>query len=146
MMAWIIGIMGMLLVAVAPAEAADDAGIELTITVVDAETELPIPTAVVRHPKEKNRHQVNTATGAAKMSVLYMEDGTEVIFEKGLQLTFEISAPNYLNQKFTYIMRKRKNRVTVPLTKMNLDIEMDEEDDPVIQFGRDKPLDGQPIK
>jgi len=75
-----------------------------------------------------------------------MEDGTEVIFTKGMQLSFEISAPGYLNQKFTYVMRRRKNRVTVPLVKMNIEVEMDEEDDPVIQFGRDKPLDGQPIK
>ena len=125
---------------------AQDAGIPLTVTVVDAATEQPIPTAVVRHPSEANRHQVNTANGSTTISVLYMDDGTEVIFAKGMELLFEISAPGYLNQKFTYVMRRRKNRVTVPLVKMNIDIDMDEEDDPVIQFGRDKPLDGQPIK
>ena len=125
---------------------AQEAGIPLTVTVVDAATELPIPTAVVRHPSEANRHQVNTANGSTTISVLYMDDGTEVIFAKGMELLFEISAPGYLNQKFTYVMRRRKNRVTVPLVKMNIDIDMDEEDDPVIQFGRDKPLDGQPIK
>ena len=144
-MAWIFGIVSWLMVVATPAMA-EDTGIPLTVTVVDSVTELPISTAVVRHPDEKNRHQVNTANGSTTISVLYMDDGTEVIFTKGMQLTFEISAPNYLNQKFTYVMRRRKNRVTVPLSKMNLDIEMDEEDDPVIQFGRDKPLDGQPIK
>jgi hypothetical protein len=137
--------LSLLLLAGAPAMAEDE-GVPLTVTVVDATTTAPISTAVVRHPSEASRHQVNTVSGSTTLSVLYMEDGTEVIFAKGMQLSFEISAPGYLNQKFTYIMRRRKNRVTVPLVKMDIEIEMDEEDDPVIQFGRDRPLDGQPIK
>jgi len=124
---------------------AEDVGIPVTIIVVDAETEQPISTAVIRHPDEAERHPVNTTTGATSISVLYMVDGTEVVFTKGMQLTFEVSAPGFLNQKVTYVMRRRRNKVTVPLSKMQIDIEMDEEDDPVIQFGRDKPLDGQPI-
>ena len=125
---------------------AQDTGVPLTITVIDAATEAPIPTAVVRHPSEANRHQVNTANGSTTISVLYMEDGTELAFKKKMQVTFEISAPGYLNQKFTYVMRGKRNKVTVPLTKMNIEVEMDEDDDPVIQFGRDRPLDGRPIK
>ena len=144
-MSGLLGFLAWIFVCITPSMA-QDAGIPLTVTVVDSATEQPIPTAVVRHPDEKNRHQVNTANGSTTISVLYMEDGTELIFTKGMQLSFEISAPGYLNQKFTYVMRRRKNRVTVPLSKMNFDIEMEEDDDPVIQFGRDKPLDGQPIQ
>ena len=43
-------------------------------------------------------------------------------------------------------MKGKRNKVTVPLTKMNIEVDMDEDDDPVIQFGRDRPLDGRPIK
>ena len=125
---------------------AQDLGVPLTITVIDAATEAPIPTAVVRHPAEANRHQVNTANGSTTISVLYMEDGTELAFKKKMQVTFEISAPGYLNQKFTYVMRGKRNKVTVPLTKMNIEVDMDEDDDPVIQFGRDRPIDGRPIE
>ena len=144
-MTWFISVLSCFLMMGSPA-VADDSGVPLTVTVVDATTELPISTAVVRHPSEANRHQVNTANGSTTISVLYMDDGTEVIFENKMELEFEISAPGYLNQKFTYVMRKRKNRVTVPLVMMNIEVDMDDEDDPVIQFGRDKPLDGQPIK
>lgn len=43
-------------------------------------------------------------------------------------------------------MRKRKNKIIVPLEKMTIDIMDIEEDDPVIQFGRDKPIGGRPIE
>jgi hypothetical protein len=142
---WVLIVSAVFSVVVSTGASAEDAGIPLAITVIDATTEAPIKSAVVRHPDEQNRHQVNTATGTTEMSVLYMDDGTEVIFTKGMQLSFEISAPGYLNQKVTYIMRKRKNRITVRLSKMEMDMDMEDEDDPVIQFGRDRPLDGQEI-
>jgi hypothetical protein len=124
-----------------PAQAADEEGVPVTVRVVDAETSLPIPTAVVRHPQEEDRHRVNTETGTWTGSVLYMPDGSEMFFTKGLQLEFEVSAPGYANQKVAYIVRKRKNVFDVPLTKMAIDMTEEDPEDIMIQFGRDKPID-----
>lgn len=126
----------------AAAHAQSDPGIEITFEVTDAETGEPVSTAVVRHPEEAERHEVNRDTGTTKISVLYLTDGREVVFEKGDVLTFEVSAPGYMINKIQYAVKKRKNVVPVPLTKMNMaDLMADEDDDPIIQFGRDKPID-----
>lgn len=125
----------------APALADDAEGIPVTVRVIDAETAAPIPTAVVRHPQEEDRHRVNTETGTWTGSVLYMPDGSEMFFTKGLQIEFEVSAPGYANQKVAYIVRKRKNVFDVPLTKMAIDMSEEDPEDIMIQFGRDKPID-----
>ena len=120
---------------------ADDVGIEVTVHVTDVNGE-PIKTAVVRHPSEQDRHRVNTETGKWKTSVLYLPNGDEIVFEKGMELEFEISAPGYNNARVSYIVRKRKNIVPAVLEKMDFELESEDElDDPVIQFGRDKPID-----
>lgn len=119
---------------------ADDPGIPLKVRVLDSEG-LPIKTAVVRHPDEQDRHRVNTETGVWEDSVLYMPDGSELIFEKGMTIPFEVSAPGYQNNSFTYTMRKRKNEVDVVLEKMEIDMTDEDPEDIVIQFGRDKPID-----
>lgn len=120
---------------------ADDVGVPVTIQVVDA-AGTPIPTAVVRHPDEADRHRVNTETGKWVASVLYLPNGDEIVFEKGMELEFEISAPGYQNARMTYFVRKRKNLVTVVLEKMEIQLSNDDDlEDPVIQFGRDKPID-----
>lgn len=130
-----------LLIASSSATAQDAPGIPVAVQVTDV-AGAPIPTAVVRHPKEADRHRVNTENGKWEDSVLYMPDGSELIFEKGMELEFEISAPGYQNARVTYTVRKRRNVVPVVLHKMELDLSEDEElDDPVIQFGRDKPID-----
>lgn len=121
-------------------------GVPLEVQVLDAETGEPVKTAKVRNPQEKEPHPVNADNGIWKGDVLYLPDGTEVFFAKGDVLTFEISAPGYRNQKITYEMRKRKNRVVIPLEQMELDIDDLEEEDPVIQFGRDKPIGGRPVE
>jgi hypothetical protein len=127
----------------AAAFAADDeAGIPVKVFVIDEE-EKPIATAVVRNPKEADRHRVNAFDWSWEAQELFLPDGTEIKFTKGMILELEISAPGYVNQHIQYTIRKRKNVFTVPLQKMQLDIEVDEGDDPVIQFGRDKPIDGQ---
>jgi hypothetical protein len=124
------------------AVAADDVeGIPVKVIVVDQEGK-PIPTAVVRHPAEADRHRVNTFDGSWESEQLYMPDGSEVKFTKGMELELEISAPGYVNQHIKYLIRKRKNVFTVPLAKMALDVEEEEGDDPVIRFGRDVPIDG----
>jgi len=120
-----------------PALAADLEGIPITVRVVDTEGQ-PIPTASVRHPKEKQRHKVNTKTGEWTDSVLYLDDGTEFFFEKGMQLHFEVSAPEYANADIVYEMRKRRNVVVVQLEEMAVVVDTS---DIVIQFGRDTPLD-----
>ena len=120
----------------------DTPGVPVTVRVVD-ENEQPVAQATVRHPEEADPHRVNAMNGEWTASVLYMPDGRELVFEKDLQLEFEISAAGYINQDIVYTVKKRKNQFTVVMQKMNLDIEDDDMDDPVIQFGRDKPIDGQ---
>lgn len=122
---------------------ADDEGIPVTVQVADTLGN-PIPTAIVRHPAEQDRHRVNTETGKWMAQILYLPDGSELVFVKGMELEFEISAPGYQNAHVTYLVRKRKNVVPVVLEKMDLDALMADDDDdeePMIQFGRDKPID-----
>ncbi len=143
MFAWTFVVVMLGVTTYAPAALAQsDPGIEIMFVVTDAESEEPVSTAVVRHPEEAERHEVNRDTGTTKISVLYLTDGREIIFEKGMILTFEVSAPGYMINKIQYAVKKRKNVVPVPLTKMNMaDLMGDEDDDPIIQFGRDKPID-----
>ena len=129
------------LLASGAAHADDEIGIPVTVQVLDTQGNV-VPTAVVRHPKEESRHRVNTETGKWTDSVLYLPDGSELIFEKGMELEFEVSAPGYQNTRVKYYVRKRKNHVPVVLQEMEMEITEDEEmEDPVIQFGRDKPID-----
>jgi hypothetical protein len=124
-------------------------GIPLIVQVVEKVPEgekreaAPIPTAKVRNPDEKDPHPVNRSTGEWLGRVMYLQNGNEVIFDQGMALTFEVSAPGYLTQKITYVMRKRKNKVIIALEKMSLSFDDEEEEDPVIQFGRDKPRGGR---
>lgn len=121
--------------------AGDEEGVPVTVEVLD-EMGLPIATAVVRHPDETFRHRVNAEDGRWSNSHLYLPNGDELTFEKGMTVQFEVSAPGYNNRFVEYIVRKRKNVLTVVLSKMELDLSEDEDmDDPVIQFGRDKPID-----
>jgi hypothetical protein len=124
----------------APKGGVDEVGVPVKIVVLDGESN-PISTAVIRHPKEEDRRRVNTFDGSWQGSVLYLPDGSELIFEKGMELTFEISAPGYMNEKATFLVRSRKNVFKVVLQKMDFGEEADEFDEPVIQFGRDKPID-----
>ncbi len=125
------------------AHAADEAeGIPVKVIVTDVDGK-PIPTAVVRHPQEADRHRVNTFDGSWEAAVLYLPDGTELRFLKGMTLELEISAPGYVNQRIQYLVRSRKNVLPITLEKMAFDLGTDpDEEDPVIQFGRDKPIDG----
>ena len=120
---------------------AADEGIPVTVVVLD-EAGAPVPTAVVRHPEEADRHRVNTETGGWTDKILYLPNGDELIFVKNMELEFEVSAPGYQNQVVKYIVRKRKNIITVTLVKMSFEDDDEEnEDEIIIQFGRDKPLD-----
>jgi len=122
------------------AEAKKDAnqGVEVRIRVMD-EAGDAIPTAVVRHPEEADRRRVNSVTGEWMASVLYLPDGSELIFVPGMSLQLEISAPGYMTQVIQYDIRKRKNLAEVTLLALKVDEETI--DEPMIQFGRDRPRD-----
>jgi hypothetical protein len=111
-------------------------GTRVNVAVMNEEGEA-IPTAVIRHPDEADRHRVNSVDGSWEEEVLYMPDGTELIFEPGLVLFLEISAPGYETQVIQYEVRKRKNFVEVSLAKLIFDDEEIEE--PMMSFGRDTP-------
>lgn len=133
--------MWMIALVAGSALAGDEEGIPVTVHVVDAATGEPVPTAVVRHPEEQDRHRVNTETGMWTGSVLYMPDGSELFFQKGMSIDFEVSAPGYVNARVTYLVRKRRNQFDVELQKMDIDMSDEDPDDITIQFGRDKPID-----
>ncbi len=107
--------------------------------IVTSETGEPVSTAVIRHPDEADRHSVNAVDGSWEAAVLYMPDGTELVFEPGLTLRLEISAPGYMTQVIQYDVRKRNNKIPVSLSL--LELESEEIEEPVIQFGRDRPRD-----
>jgi hypothetical protein len=115
-----------------------EVGTIVQVTVEDSEGD-PIPTAVIRHPEEADRHRVNTVTGVWEEEVLYLPDGTELIFEPGLLLYLEISAPRYVSQTIQYEVTRRRNRVIVTLEA--LEIEEAVIDAPMMSFGRDRAID-----
>lgn len=121
----------------------DDDGIPVEVRVMDPSGN-PISTAVVRHPDEAERNRVNTVTGAWVGSILYLPDGSMIKFEKGMELTFEVSAPGYVTQTVRYVVRKRKNVIEVVLEPMPME-EEEEDEMPIIGFGRDKPIGGVPV-
>ncbi len=125
----------LLLTTAAAAPAHADDGIPITVLVLNEAGE-PVPTAVIRHPDEADRHRVNSVDGTWTESVLYMPDGTELKFEKGLLLRLEVSAPGYAIQTVEYQVKKRKNKVEVVLLPVPEDDEPIEE--PMMSFGRDE--------
>ncbi len=114
----------------------EETGVPVRVVVKDPEG-APIPTAVVRHPQEQDRHRVNAVDGSWEASALYMPDGSELRFTKGMMLELEISAPGFMTQVFQYQVLKRKNVVEVTLPKIEAEVAPVEE--PVISFGRDEP-------
>ena len=122
-----------------PAMASD--GIPVAVAVVDEEGN-PIKSAVVRHVEEKTRHRVNMETGVWEGEAIYLMDGTEQLFVKKMLLTFEVSAPGYGMERFSYEVKKRKNVTTVTLKKLEFDTEEEEDDVGAgIQFKHDRPRD-----
>ena len=84
---------------------------------------------------------MNIESGEWIGSVLYMPDGSELFFAKGMTLEFEVSAPGYINQRVSYTVRRRRNEFPVRHAKLQLDMSNEDPDDITIQFGRDKPID-----
>ena len=90
---------------------------------------------------EADRHRVNALNGEWTGSVLYLPDGTEMVFTPGMSITLEVSAPGFMTKIVNYDIRKRKNRVEVALPTLVVD--ESGIDEPIITFGRDKPRDGE---
>ena len=120
----------------AEAKKSESGGVPVEVTVLD-EAGKPIATAVIRHPEEADRHRVNAMTGSWAADVLYLPDGSELVFTPGMSITLEVSAPGYQTQIVQYDIRKRRNRLEVSLPVLVVD--ESGIDEPLIQFGRDKP-------
>ena len=101
----------------APAEAAEPE-ISLTIRVTDAQTDAPLSTAVIQHPREPDRHHVNTDSGEWATGVLYMRDGSELPFVKGMVVALEISAPGYAPKRVDHTLRRKRNTLAIALDKL----------------------------
>lgn len=129
-------LLGGMMVSTAEAKKNKDEGVQVTIKVLDEEGEV-VPTAVVRHPEEADRHRVNSVTGEWFANELYLPDGGQLIFTPGMTIRLEVSAPGYMTQIIQYDIRKRRNKVEVSLTELAMDDQ--DIDAPLIQFGRDKP-------
>ena len=112
------------------------AGVEVKVYVIDPEAKA-VPTAVVREPREQDRHRVNAEDGSWKASSLYLPDGTEIQFTPGQDLQLEVSAPGYQTEVVTYTVRKRRNIVQVSLQPIEMSDDAMEE--PIITFKQDKP-------
>jgi hypothetical protein len=113
--------------------------------IVHDDAERPVPTAVVRHAQEADRHRVNSVDGSWEASVLYMPDGTELRFAPRMTVELEISAPGFVTQVLSYQVRRRKNVVEVSLVPLVMDDTTLEE--PPTGFGRDEPrepAEGEP--
>lgn len=138
----LLGLMALGLLSSAPEAMAKkgDEGTRVYVQVLDdAETPSPIPTAVIRHPEEADRHRVNSVDGTWDEEVLYLPDGTEMVFTPGMILVLEVSAPGYETKVIQYQVRRRRNQVKVTLAKIELDDQQVEE--PMMSFGRDTPRD-----
>ncbi len=115
---------------------ADSIGTRIHVQVVDEAGE-PIRTAVIRHPDEADRHRVNSVDGTWDEEVLYLPDGSELIFTPGMLLVLEVSAPGFETQVIQYQVRRRKNDFQVTLKQ--LDYDDGEIEEPMMSFGRDAP-------
>lgn len=118
-------------------------GIPLVITIVDAQSGKPIPFATIRETQEKTLKMVDRATGQLALTRLEPTYNDMVPLEKGMTLTIEVTAAAYEPRQVEYTMRRRRNRLLIPLSPMKIAPNIGSE--PVLQFGRDRPLDGQDL-
>ena len=112
-----------------------DEGIEIEITVLDAETNEPIPTAVIKHAHASQPSRVNSVTGSWKDTESIDSAGEIHMFLPGNSEEFSISASGYMTQVAKYDVRRRNNVIEVQLEKM--EIIAPALDDTIIPFGRD---------
>lgn len=112
-----------------------DEGVEIEIIVLDAETNTPIPTAVVKHSHASQPSRVNSVTGSWKDTESIDSAGEIHMFLPGNGEEFSISASGYMTQVAKYDVRRRNNVIEIQLEKM--EIIAPALDDTIIPFGRD---------
>lgn len=118
---------------------AQDLRADITVHVLDLEGRA-IPSAYVRHPEERELHRVNADNGTWKTDAFYFEGDQVAYVERGQTVRLEISAPGYRNAELTFLVRRKHNRVRVKLEPMTL---REDTEDPLVEFGRDRPFDGR---
>jgi hypothetical protein len=111
-----------------------DGGIEIEITVLDADSKEPIPTAVVKHAHASQPSRVNSVTGSWKDTESIDSAGEIHMFLPGNTEEFSISASGYMTQVAQYDVRRRNNVIEIQLEKMEIAPALD---DTIIPFGRD---------
>jgi hypothetical protein len=112
-----------------------DEGILIEITVLDAKTQEPIPTAVVKHSKASQPSKVNSVTGTWSDSESIDRSGDIHKFLPGNTEEFSVSASGYMTYVATYDVRRRNNVIRITLEEM--EIIAPNLDDTIIPFGRD---------
>lgn len=112
-----------------------DEGVLIEITVLDAETQEPIPTAVVKHSKASQPSKVNSVTGTWSDSESIDRSGDIHKFFPGNTEEFSVSASGYMTYVATYDVRRRNNVIRITLEEM--EIIAPNLDDTIIPFGRD---------
>jgi len=90
----------------------------LTVTPHDAAGE-PVPTAAVIFDVEDERRSVHAQTGAWQGDTLYPSDGSELVLERGRELTGWVVAPGYEPVRFRVQVRKRKHTLDITLPAMD---------------------------
>lgn len=122
-------------------KAKEGEGVDIEITVLDAEDNTPIPTAVIKHSEVDEPARVNESTGAWKESEVFDARGNAHPFSPGNTEQFSISASGYLTTVVAYDVRKRHNVIEIKLQKMVIDDD-DITEDIVLPFIRNEALDG----
>ena len=113
----------------------DDEGILIEITVLDAGTQEPIPTAVIKHTLASQPSKVNSVTGTWSDTESIDKNAAIHKFLPGNVEEFSISASGYMTQVVTYDVRRRNNVIEIGLEPM--EIIAPKLDDTIIPFGRD---------
>lgn len=119
------------------------AGTPVHVTVLDSQ-DRPIVTAVIRHPREAERHRVNSVDGSWEEDELYLPDGSSLVFVPGMLLELEISAPGFESQTIEYEVVKRKNIFKIRLERLDLGLD-DVGEDIELGFGRDTPIEASGV-
>ena len=68
----------------------------------------PIPNAWVRVPGYEGRRDVEPETGVWETSTLYRNDGAAMIFTKGMDIEFNVTAPGFVPARVAYRVRPRR--------------------------------------
>ena len=89
----------------------------VTVQVQDV-TGKPIPNAWVRVRGTEGRRRVDADTGLWEASTLYKNDGSPLIFVRGMALQLTITAPGYESKELEHVVRGGKNLLPIVLEAM----------------------------